>query len=208
MAKRRLFLCKHAHDWVKDKSNAAIHTPPPWPDPSSLRPHEHQGIQAQSNFLSLTTKQAVLWNIPWRNAELQVSFVNKALRFLRRLRLVQYVFVTHLFCLKLPLPLLSLLGTGCISPRLIRSLLFSHSLSFLLFISSPFHSAADKRFHSRWVCSKQDINFCYSAIHSHSMPPPQLHFNDILCLSCDFSLFPNFLFHFFSPLQFRERYIA
>lgn len=87
-----------------------------------------------------------------------------------------------MFCLKQPLPLLSLLGTGCIGPRLIPSLLFSHSLSFLLFISSPFHSAADKRFHSRWVCSKQDIHFCYSAARSLSVPPPQLHFNDILCL--------------------------
>lgn len=59
-------------------------------------------------------------------------------------------FFTHLFCLNLSrYRFYRLFWWYQPSSVLAPSLLFSYSLSFLLFISSVFHSAGDKRFRSR-----------------------------------------------------------
>lgn len=188
--------------WVKDKSDAAICTPPPWPDPSSSHLHEHQSIQAQSNLKQQSKLTPVLWKRTFKKCIFAGVFWKQAPQIFQTFTFPScsvgfcYTFVWSQTAATAFISALHWLY----QPRLIRPLLFSHSLSFLLFIFSPFHSAGDKRFHSHWVCSKQDIHFCYSAICSLAMSPHLPSSTTFQSLSVSPTIAQSF-FHFWIFLQ-------
>lgn len=195
MAKRRLFLCKHTHRWVKDKSSAAIHTPPPWPEPSSSRPHKQQGIQAQSNFWSLTTKpvycikemhlcRCLSKTRPLDFSDVYVLFS----RFLSDIWFVSNFYLCSALVVSAPVLFVPycflILCHFCFSslPRFIQ-LVINCSIHAEFVVNKTFISVT--RLSAVSLC----LHICL----------PRLHFNDILCVSHNSSLFINFLFRFFLP---------